>query len=143
MATVSGVFKFQNSGDAILNVEPPKASCCWPVTELKADILPPGTAGELSFTSNLGFSRATLEKQIAVRSYDPLTPEVSLTCGWQKCHRASKSLIKANPDRLITGSRDRIESSRPDEVFFSIGNRRSARNLVGSEGMVLVGHARD
>ena len=60
-------------------MEPPKASCCWPVAELKADILPPSTAGELPLTLNLGFSRATLEKQIAVRSNDLLTPEVSLT----------------------------------------------------------------
>ena len=60
-------------------MEAPKTSRYWPVTELKADILPPGTAGELSFTLSLGFSQATLEKQIAVQSNDPPTSQVSPT----------------------------------------------------------------
>jgi hypothetical protein len=46
---------------------------------LKPDTLPPGATGELSFTLNLGLSRASLEKHIAVRSNDPKNPEVSLT----------------------------------------------------------------
>jgi len=79
VATVSGVFKFKNAGDGILKLEPPKPSCGCTVAELKPDTLPPGATGELSFTLNLGLSRAALEKHIAVRSNDPQTPEVSLT----------------------------------------------------------------
>ena len=79
VATVSGVFKFKNAGAGILKVEPPKPSCGCTVAELKPDTLPPGATGELPFTLNLGLSRATMEKHIAVRSNDPLTPEVSLT----------------------------------------------------------------
>jgi len=79
VATVSGVFKFKNAGAGILKVEPPKPSCGCTVAELKPDTLPPGATGELAFTLNLGLSRATMEKHIAVRSNDPLTPEVSLT----------------------------------------------------------------
>jgi hypothetical protein len=41
--------------------------------------LPPGTAGQLPFTLNLGFYRGRLEKHITVRSNDPKTPELSLT----------------------------------------------------------------
>ncbi|HWW03082.1 MAG TPA: DUF1573 domain-containing protein [Candidatus Acidoferrum sp.] len=79
VATVSGVFKFKNAGNAILKVEPPKPSCGCTVAELKPQTLPPGGTGELPFTLNLGFYRATMEKHIAVRSNDPQTPEVSLT----------------------------------------------------------------
>ena len=79
VATVSGVFTFKNTGDGILKVEPPKPSCGCSVAELKPDTLAPGATGELSFTLNLGVSRATLEKHIAVRSNDPQTPDVSLT----------------------------------------------------------------
>jgi hypothetical protein len=79
VATVSGVFKFKNAGDGILKLEPPKPSCGCTVAEVKPDTLAPGAAGELAFTLNLGLSRATLEKHIAVRSNDPQTPEVSLT----------------------------------------------------------------
>lgn len=79
VASVSGVFKFKNVGDAILKLEPPKPSCGCTVAELKPDTLPPGATGELPFTLNLGLYRATMEKHIAVRSNDPQTPEVSLT----------------------------------------------------------------
>ena len=78
VATVSGVFKFKNAGDGILKLEPPKPSCGCTVAELKPDTLPPGAAGELSFTLNLGLYKGNLEKHIAVRSNDPQTPEVSL-----------------------------------------------------------------
>jgi len=79
VATVSGIFKFRNTGDGILKVEPPKPSCGCTVAELKPDTLPPGATGELAFTLNLGLYRANMEKHITVRSNDPLTPEVSLT----------------------------------------------------------------
>jgi len=79
VATVTGVFKFKNVGDAILKVEPPKPSCGCTVAAVNPDTLPPGAAGELPFTVNLGLYRSILEKHIAVRSNDPLTPEVTLT----------------------------------------------------------------
>lgn len=79
VTTVTGIFKFKNTGDAILKIEPPKPSCGCTVAELKPDTLKPGETGELPFTLSLGLARAVLEKHIAVRSNDPLTPEVSLT----------------------------------------------------------------
>ena len=78
VTTVSGVFKFKNTGDAVLKLEPPKPSCGCTVAGLKPDKLAPGETGELSFTLSLGFSRATLEKHITVKSNDPKTPETSL-----------------------------------------------------------------
>ena len=79
VAIVSGVFKFKNTGDGILKVEPPKPSCGCTVADLKPDTLAPGATGELSFTLSLGVSKAAMEKHIAVRSNDPQTPDVSLT----------------------------------------------------------------
>jgi hypothetical protein len=79
VATVAGVFKFKNAGDAVLKLEPPRPSCGCTVAELKPDTLPPGAAGELPFILNLGLQRTVLEKHIAIRSNDPQTPEVSLT----------------------------------------------------------------
>ena len=78
VATVSGVFKFKNTGDAVLKIEPPKPSCGCTVAGLKPDTLAPGESGELPFTLHLGQVKAQLEKRIAVKSNDPLTPEVSL-----------------------------------------------------------------
>lgn len=78
VTTVSGVFKFQNVGDAVLKLEPPKPSCGCTVAELKPDTLAPGASGELPFTLHLGVAKAQFEKRIAVKSNNPLTPEVSL-----------------------------------------------------------------
>jgi hypothetical protein len=76
---VSGTFRFKNTGDRLLKIEPPKPSCGCTIASLKPDSLPPGESGELAFTLNLGLARAQLEKHIAVSSNDPETPEVSLT----------------------------------------------------------------
>jgi hypothetical protein len=79
VAAVTGVFKFKNVGDGVLKLEPPKPSCGCTVAELKPDTLQPGEAGELPFTLHLGQAKAQFEKHIAVKSNDPVTPEVSLT----------------------------------------------------------------
>jgi hypothetical protein len=79
VTTVSGVFKFKNTGDAILKLEAPKPSCGCTVAELSSNTLAPGASGELPFTLNLGFARATMEKHISVKSNDPVAPDVSLT----------------------------------------------------------------
>jgi len=79
VATVSGVFKFKNAGDAVLKVEPPKPSCGCTVAELKPDTLQPGETGELPFTLHRGQAKAQLDKRIAVKSNDPQTPEVLLS----------------------------------------------------------------
>ena len=79
VATVTGVFKYKNTGDGTLKIQPPKPSCGCTVAELKPDTLAPGESGELPFTLNLGIYRAVLEKHIAVTSNDPKTPEIGLS----------------------------------------------------------------
>ena len=79
VASVSGVFKFKNVGDGVLNLQPPKPSCGCTIAGLKPDILQPGQSGELSFTMNLGLSKAHIEKHISVPSNDPQNPDMSLT----------------------------------------------------------------
>lgn len=78
VASVSGVFKFKNTGDNVLKVEPPKPSCGCTITEVKPDTLEPGETGELAFTLHLGQVKAQFDKTIAVKSNDPETPEVTL-----------------------------------------------------------------
>jgi len=79
VTSVSGSFKFQNTGDGVLKLEPPKPSCGCTVAEVKPDTLPPGATGELPFSLNLGYYRGNLQKHITVKSNDPKTPEVSLS----------------------------------------------------------------
>jgi len=77
--SVSGVFKFKNTGDAQLKLEAPKPSCGCTVAALKPDTLAPGESGELAFTLSLGHFRANMEKHISVTSNDPLSPVLLLT----------------------------------------------------------------
>lgn len=77
--TVTGVFKFKNTGDSLLKLEPPQTTCGCTVAEFKTNSLAPGADGELPFTLHLGLYRATFEKRITVKSNDPQTPEVPLT----------------------------------------------------------------
>ncbi len=79
VTTVSGIFHFKNTGTGVLHVDPPKPSCGCTAAQVIPDTLPPGAAGQIPFTLNLGFNRGRLVKHIAVHSNDPLTPEVSLT----------------------------------------------------------------
>lgn len=78
VASVSGVFKFKNTGDGVLKLERPKPDCGCTLTELKPDTLQPGETGELAFTLHLGLVKAQFDKTIAVKSNDPETPEVTL-----------------------------------------------------------------
>ncbi len=79
VASVSGAFKFKNIGTGVLKMETPKPSCGCTVAAVNPDTLAPDATGEIPFTLSLGFYKGVLEKHIAVRSNDPLTPEVSLT----------------------------------------------------------------
>ena len=48
--SVKGTFGFRNTGDAVLNVEEPTASCGCLTAELKNRSIPPGHRGEVTFT---------------------------------------------------------------------------------------------
>jgi len=111
VATVSGVFKFKNAGDAVLKVEPPKPSCGCTVAELKPDTLQPGETGELPFTLHRGQAKAQLDKRIAVKSNDPQTPEVLLS---------PEALYLSLPDATNT------PAERPDALVLRRVTIRSA-----------------
>lgn len=75
---LSGVFKFKNTGDGVLKLEPPQPSCDCTEAKVKPDILAPGETGEILYTIKL--ERALNgQRHIIVRSNDPQTPMVQLT----------------------------------------------------------------
>jgi hypothetical protein len=78
VTSVSGVIKFKNTGDSVLNVEDPKPTCGCTIAKLSSNTLQPGEAAELPFTLQLGTEKAKLAKHIVVKSNDPLTSNVSL-----------------------------------------------------------------
>ncbi|HEX3625547.1 MAG TPA: DUF1573 domain-containing protein [Verrucomicrobiae bacterium] len=77
--TVSGAFKFKNTGTALLELAPPDTSCGCTVAKVTPDKLAPGKTGELTYTINLEHVMGQVQKQIMVHSNDPKTPEVDLT----------------------------------------------------------------
>lgn len=76
--SVTGTFTFQNTGDAVLDVQKPVTSCGCTVASVKPDKLPPGAKGELVFTLNLANVRGPAEKVITVPSNDPTNQQVRL-----------------------------------------------------------------
>jgi Protein of unknown function (DUF1573) len=128
--TVSGVFRYRNVGDGTLKLEKPQPQCGCTVAGLKPDTLLPGETGELSFTLNLGRSRAKLEKRITVVSNDPQTPQTLLTVKADYVPLYDISPISLSPmialgakseNQLVTVTRsdgqplkiDSIQSSKP------------------------------
>jgi hypothetical protein len=76
--TVAGAFKFKNTGDGILKLEPPQASCDCTEPRVKPEALGPGETGEILYTIRLD-RPLNGQRLIRVRSNDPKTPEVQLT----------------------------------------------------------------
>ncbi len=76
---VSGVFKFKNTGTALLEIAQPDTSCGCTVAEVSPNKLAPGRSGEIIYTVNLDHVMGRVQKQIMVHSNDPKTPEVDLT----------------------------------------------------------------
>ncbi len=77
--TTSGVFKFKNVGDGILQVAPPEPSCGCTDARVKPARVGPGESGEISYKIKLDHAMDTTQKHIAVHSNDPKTPDVQLT----------------------------------------------------------------
>jgi hypothetical protein len=76
---VSGVFKFKNTGNALLELAQPDTSCGCTVARVSQDKLAPGQGGEITYTISLDHVMGQVQKQIMVHSNDPRTPEVDLT----------------------------------------------------------------
>ena len=77
--SISGVFKFKNVGTEVLKITGTKPTCGCTIPALKKDTLQPGETSEVSFTLNLGKTKAHIEKQIKVTSNDTSASEVALT----------------------------------------------------------------
>ena len=76
---VSGVFKFKNTGTALLELAPPDTSCGCTAAKVTPDKLAPGQIGTIAYTISLDHVMGQVQKQIMVHSNDPKTPEVDLT----------------------------------------------------------------
>jgi hypothetical protein len=76
--TLLGTFKFKNVGNAILKVDPPRASCECTEPKVIPDTLAPGESGEVRFTIKLD-RPLNGQRLIMVHSNDPKTPSVPLT----------------------------------------------------------------
>jgi hypothetical protein len=77
--SVSGSFKFRNTGDGMLKVEQPSTSCGCTIAALKKDSLSPGETAELAFTLTLRGLKGALSKTIRLPSNDPQKPASVLT----------------------------------------------------------------
>jgi hypothetical protein len=75
---VSGVFRFRNTGTAVLRIDPPETSCECTVPELKTNTIAPGETGELSYIIALDRPLKG-QRLIRVHSNDPKNPNINLT----------------------------------------------------------------
>ena len=89
--SVTGKFTYRNTGDEVLEIQPPKPSCGCTVAKMTANTLQPGESGEMEFQLALGFQAQQFEKGIYVSSNDPQQPMVTL-------------LIKADFQQVFTVS---------------------------------------
>jgi hypothetical protein len=95
--TLTGSFKFKNTGSGVLKVQQPSSNCGCAVATLKKDTLDPGEIGEVNFTWKIGQSKGSLRRSIAVASNDLLTPQAILTI-----KANSEQLYKVTPASLMT-----------------------------------------
>ena len=95
--TLTGSFKFKNTGTGVLKVQQPSSNCGCAVATLKKDTLDPGETGEVNFTWKIGQARGSLRRSIAIASNDLLTPESILTI-----QANSEQLYEVSPTSLMT-----------------------------------------
>src|SRR5438046_10747690 len=62
--SVTGTFKYKNTGDGTLKLEKPAPSCGCTVAALEPDTQQPGQEGKLTFTLNLGTTGAMLVNDV-------------------------------------------------------------------------------
>jgi len=75
---ISGSFTFTNSGDGVLKVEPPLASCDCTEPKVTRDTLQPGETAQVTYTINLE-KPLTGQRFIHLRTNDPRHPSEQLT----------------------------------------------------------------
>jgi hypothetical protein len=75
---ISGSFTFTNTGDGVLKVEPPLASCDCTEPKVTRDTLQPGETAQVTYTINLD-KPLTGQRFIRLRTNDPRHPSEQLT----------------------------------------------------------------
>ena len=75
---ITGSFTFTNTGDAVLKVEPPLASCDCTEPKVTRDTLQPGETGQVTYTINLE-KPLSGQRFIRLRTNDPRHPSEQLT----------------------------------------------------------------
>src|ERR1041385_693 len=96
--SVTGTFTFQNTGDAVLQLQKPKPSCGCTVASVKPESLPPGEKGELVFTISLAHTAQKLAKEIFVPSNDPQNPTAQLAIRVE-----TRMVLQAQPPGISLG----------------------------------------
>src|SRR3954452_5171195 len=132
MESVSGSFKFKNTGDEVLKIDPPLASCDCTEPKVVPDILQPGETGEVKYTIKLERPLSG-KRMIHLRSNDPNNPSVQLDIALEYTHLfelAPKSLwltLPAGKDEIkgtamvnrTDGKPLKPESQKPSEEWIS------------------------
>jgi len=132
---VSGVFTFQNTGDADLKLLKPVTSCGCTSAGAKPDVLKPGEKGELQFTLNVGHLRGHMEKTITVPCNDPVRPATVLTLKVDL-----KTIYVIDPERIQLGDLRQggstnlvVTVKRIDEKPLVIGKLLPSSNAIKAE----------
>jgi len=101
---VAHTFRFQNAGDAPLNIQKVRTSCGCTAALLSTEVIPPGETGEVSATFDSARFRGNVIKTIYLYTDDPLKPVTQL-------------FLRGNITPEIVQDPERVElgSLRPDE----------------------------
>jgi hypothetical protein len=112
---VAGAFKFRNTGDGVLKLEPPQASCDCTEPKVKPEAVGPGETGEILYTIRLD-RPLNGQRLIRVRSNDPKTPEVWLTVqlDYVPLYQVTPTLLWMNLPAGINDTQLNLTISRSD-----------------------------
>ena len=131
---VSGSFKFKNTGDSVLKIDPPLASCDCTDPKVVPDTVQPGETGEIRYTIKLE-KPLTGKRMIRVHSNDPDNPSVELDVAIEYTH-----LFELNPKSLfitLPAGQDEIKGmvmvSRADGKPLKIDALKSSEDWISAE----------
>jgi hypothetical protein len=96
---VKHIYKFENRGKSILEINKVKSSCGCTAVILTDKNVPPGKTGEIKATFNSGSYRGNVKKTITVASNDPNSPTYRLSISGEIIEE-----ISAKPHKINFGS---------------------------------------
>lgn len=119
---VSGVFKFKNAGNGVLELAQPEVSCGCTDAKAVPERLAPGQSGEITYSINLDHMMGLVQKHITVHSNDPKTPDIDLTIQlnyiplYELDPMVMQTLIPANEDAVHRSFKIVRNDGRPLEI---------------------------